>query len=229
VRTGSASRPDTRSVRTRDALVVAAVEVLRTRGFAGATARAIAAQAGCNQGLVFYHFGSVVDLLLAALDDVSARRRARYTAALADVHRPGELVELATRIFREDLDNGDAAVLVEMIAGAASTPGLGPRVKARVAPWIDFATQALDAALRPTPFAHAVPTTDLAHGVVAMYLGLELMSHLDGDRAPALALFDRLRQLGTMADVLSGISTATVIGDEAEESVEAGREPEEAP
>jgi AcrR family transcriptional regulator len=45
-------------------------------GFAGASAREIARRADCNQALVFYHFGSVTELLLAGLDDVSTRRLA---------------------------------------------------------------------------------------------------------------------------------------------------------
>ena len=61
------------------------VDVLRRDGFAAATARTIAGRAGCNQGLVFYYFGSVVALLLAALDEVSAQRRQRYDEALAEV------------------------------------------------------------------------------------------------------------------------------------------------
>ncbi|MGH9206383.1 MAG: TetR family transcriptional regulator, partial [Acidimicrobiales bacterium] len=48
---------------TRQALVRAAVETLKSEGFAGASARVIAGRAGCNQGLVFYHFGTVANLL----------------------------------------------------------------------------------------------------------------------------------------------------------------------
>lgn len=202
-RSGSASRPADRSGDTRQALVDAAVSVLREDGFAAATARTIAARAGCNQGLVFYHFGSVVGLLLAALDEVSARRRERYDEALAGVHRPSELVELAARVFGEDLDSGDAALLVEMIAGAVSTPGLGAQVKARVEPWTEFAVAALDQTLGGSPLLGAATTGEIAHAVVALYLGLELLSHLDGDRAPALALFARARQLAALADLLT--------------------------
>jgi AcrR family transcriptional regulator len=202
VRTGSASRPGTRSVDTRRALIAAAVDVLREEGFSAATARNIAGRAGCNQGLVFYHFGSVVDLLLAALDTVSEERRRRYEAALADVQRPSELVELAAQIFREDLDSGDAALLVEMIAGASSTPGLGAAVKARVAPWTQFAATALDSVVGDSAMAQVVAPAEVAHAVVALYLGLELLSHLDGDRAPALALFDRMRRLAGLADMV---------------------------
>lgn len=195
VRTGSARRPDPRSAETRQALVDAAIDVLRTEGFAAATARTIAGRAGCNQGLVFYHFGSVVRLLLAALDEVSARRRGRYEAALESVDKASELVALAGQIFSEDLDSGDAAVLVEMIAGAASTPGLGAAVKERIPPWNDFAMAAIQSALGGSPILQVIEAADLAHAVVALYLGLELLSHLDGDRGPAMALFGRARSL----------------------------------
>lgn len=208
VRSGSAARPQERSAETRQALVGAAVEVLAHEGFAAATARRIAMAAGCNQGLVFYHFGSVVNLLLAALDAVSDRRRLRYEATLTRVQGPADLVELAAQIFREDLDSGDAAVLVEMIAGAASTPGLGAAVKARVAPWTTFATDALTSVLGPSPLGGVLDSAELAHGVVALYLGLELLSHLDGDRAPALALFERARRLGAVAEALTGTGRA---------------------
>ncbi len=203
-RSGSASRPMERSNDTRRALVDAAVDVLRHDGFAAATARTIAARAGLNQGLVFYHFGSVVNLLLAALDEVSAQRRERFERALAGLERPSQLVELATQIFSEDLDTGDAALLVEMIAGAASTQGLGTEVKSRMEPWTEFAVAALDKVLDGSPLAGVVDAAEIAHAVVALYLGLELLSHLDGDRTAALALFDRARQLATVADLVAG-------------------------
>jgi AcrR family transcriptional regulator len=204
MRSGSASRPQDRSDETRRALVTAAVDVLRHEGFAAATARNIAGRAGCNQGLVFYHFGSVVGLLLAALDEVSVQRRSRYDDALAEVRRPSELVDLAARIFGEDLDTGDAALLVGMIAGSMSTPGMGTEVKARVEPWIRFAEGALQGVLGGSPLSSVVSPAEVAHAVVALYLGLELLSHLDGDRGPALALFDRARKLADLADLVVG-------------------------
>jgi AcrR family transcriptional regulator len=206
-----------RSSETRRALVDAAVDVLRHDGFAAATARTIAARAGCNQGLVFYHFGSVVNLMLAALDEVSGQRRARYEEALVGVVRPSELVELAARIFSEDLDTGDATLLVEMIAGATSTPGLGAQVKARLEPWTQFAVAALDQTLDGSPVAAVVGPAEIAHAVVALYLGLELLSHLDGDRTRALALFDRARQLATLADLVSGTSAPAMTSNASEE------------
>jgi AcrR family transcriptional regulator len=192
-----------RSATTRRRLVEAAVETLKDEGYGGASARAIAERAGVNQGLVFYHFGSVPNLLLAALDRVSAERLEHYGAAVARVESPGDLVEVAAAIFREDLDAGYVTVLAEMIAGASSTPGLGPAVAARIATWTEFTRRAIEKLLSTAPFAPALPAGDVAYGVVALYLGLEMLSHLDGDQAPALELFAHARVLAGLFDHLS--------------------------
>src|SRR5438874_13398816 len=91
---------------TRKRIVQAAVETLKREGFAGTSARAVAKTGGFNQALVFYHFGSMSELLLAALDETAGQRMARYRQALADVADLPRLVELAGSIFREALDAG---------------------------------------------------------------------------------------------------------------------------
>src|SRR3954447_23835623 len=111
---------DGRSTETRAALVRGAVEALGKLGFAGASAREIAGRAGCNQALVFYHFGSMTDLLLAALDDVSDRRLAASSEAVERATTLTDLIDSARAIFSEDLDARHVAVLVEMITGAQS-------------------------------------------------------------------------------------------------------------
>jgi AcrR family transcriptional regulator len=199
-------RGSARSADTRRQLVRAAVESLQTEGYAGASARSIAERAGVNQGLVFYHFGSVANLLLAALDAVSAERMVRYRAAAEGAASPTELVDVAASIFREDLDAGYVTVLVEMIAGASSTPGLGPEVSARIGPWFDFAQRAIERSLGGTPLDSILPTADVAYGVVALYLGLEMLSHLTGDSERGLALFSHAAQLAGLLAALSGPS-----------------------
>jgi AcrR family transcriptional regulator len=190
-----------RSTETRAALVAGAIEALREVGFAGASAREIAVRADCNQALVFYHFGSVTELLLAALDDVSARRLAAYTDLVDKASTLSELIDSARAIFAEDLDAGHVAVLVEMITGAQSTPGLGEQVAAKLAPWRDFAESAVHRALKGSPVALLLPAKELAHAVVAGFLGLELLASLDGDRAAALNLFDRTRLIAGLLDL----------------------------
>lgn len=200
----SGARPE-RSAETRAALVAGAVEALREVGYAGASAREIAARAGCNQALVFYHYGSVADLLLAALDDVSTRRLSAYQGIVDRATTLTDLIDSARAIFSEDLDAGHVAVLVEMITGAQSTPGLGEQVAARLAPWRDFAESAVSKALTGSPVELVLPASELAHAVVAGFLGLELLASLDGDRAVALSLFDRARSIAGLLD-LTGVA-----------------------
>jgi AcrR family transcriptional regulator len=178
-----------------------AISALGEVGFAGASAREIADRAGCNQALVFYHFGSVNELLLAALDEVSGRRLAAYTEIVEQADSPTGLIESARRIFSEDLDAGHVAVLVEMITGAQSTPGLGEQVAARLAPWREFAESAIRKGMQGYPVAFLLPARELAHGVVAGLLGLELLASLDGERDAALALFDRARSIAGLFEL----------------------------
>jgi len=80
--------------------VEAAIETLKDEGFAGTSARAISERAaGLNQALIFYHFGSVVNLLLAALDSVSNDRMVKFSAAINNVSSPTDLTNIAAQIF----------------------------------------------------------------------------------------------------------------------------------
>ena len=195
-----AAEGELRSAPTRQALVEAAIETLKTDGFSGASARAIAKRAKCNQALVFYHFNSVVDLLLAALDSVSNSSLKHYSAAVEGVGSLKALVEVAATIFREDLENGYITVLAEMIAGASSTPGLGVEVAARISPWKQFAEQIINSTLSGTALGELIPSGDLAHGAVALYLGLELLSHLEKNRDASQSLFDHAKRLTVIAE-----------------------------
>src|ERR1700728_2153681 len=95
VPSSAAAQGSDRSSATRRQLVDAAIETLKADGYVGASARAIAQRAGLNQGLIFYHFGSVANLLLAALDSVSEERLERYEADVSDVTSAIQLVEVA--------------------------------------------------------------------------------------------------------------------------------------
>jgi AcrR family transcriptional regulator len=201
---GTAIRRE-RSAEVRAALIAAAIDALRETGFVGASAREIAGRAGCSQALVFYHFGSVTDLLLAALDEVSTLRMAAYRGLLDQASSATALVESAREIFLADLDAGYVRVLVEMITGAHSVPGLGPQVAQRLAPWREFAETAAQQAVGRSPLARLLPPEEGAHAVVAGFLGLELLASLDGDRSAAMVLFDRARALARLLDATSSL------------------------
>src|SRR5437879_256608 len=130
--------PDDGLNSTKTKLVQAALETLKSKGFAGASAREIARTGDLNQALVFYHFGSVHNLLLAALDLVSARRMQTYSRRFEDAESVPELAALAREIYAEDLENGYVTVLGEMVAGGVSNPELGGEVVARLQPWVEM-------------------------------------------------------------------------------------------
>jgi hypothetical protein len=59
--------------------------------------------------------------------------------------------------------------------------------------------------LSDTPLSAVVEPDVAAHAVVALYLGLEMLAHLDGDRTAALALFARARQLALLVQTFGSI------------------------
>jgi AcrR family transcriptional regulator len=187
---------------TKAALIDAAVETLKTKGFAGASARGIARAGSFNQALIFYHFGSIQNLLLAALDLVSARRMRAYESRFVQAQTIPELAQLAREIYDEDLENGYVTVLAEMVAGGVSDVGLGGEVVARVQPWIDMVERKLQELLTGSPLESILPARDLAFAIIALYLGVDMLSQLEGDHARAESLLDLGRRYAPLAGVL---------------------------
>ena len=187
---------------TKARIVDAALETLKTDGFAGASARAIAKRGGFNQALIFYHFGSVNDVLLAALDHTSELRMAKYRDAVTGVETIEDAVRVATDLYREDLASGHITVLSEMIAGSLDRPDLGPAIVQRLEPWIELTEQALTNILGRTGLTQLIPPRTIAYAIVAMYLGVDLLSHLEQDDARAEALFAAAEQLSGLARAL---------------------------
>src|ERR687892_2177045 len=103
---------------TRQRIVEAALATLKKEGFAGATSRAIARAEGFNQALIFYHFGSLDSLLLAALDKTSEERLESYRDAVRKAETLEEFFHVAARANREDRDSRHVAVVSQMVAGS---------------------------------------------------------------------------------------------------------------
>jgi AcrR family transcriptional regulator len=190
---------------TKAGLVEAALETLKEEGFAGASARSIARRGGFNQALVFYHFGSVTDLLLAALDETSNRRMAAYRAALEGAGAD-DLLGTALTLYRDDLSSGHITVVTEMIAGSLANPDLKAAIARRVEPWIDFAQSAVEKAAERWPMAQLMPARDLAYGIVALYLGVEMLAHLQDDDGRVDALFATAQSVGALLSGFGGAS-----------------------
>jgi AcrR family transcriptional regulator len=203
-RAGGASAADGSAGLTGTKLQIAeaALDTLKTNGFAGASARTIAYAGGFNQALIFYHFGSVQNALLAALDLISARRLADYGPAFEAASTPSELGRLARTIYDDDLQRGYITALGEMVSGGVSDPVLGAEVAARIEPWITMVQRKLEQLLADSPLRALASPGDLAFGIVSLYFGVDMLSHLQRDRARAEALLDLTGRLAALAEAL---------------------------
>lgn len=181
---------------TKQRIVEAAFQTLKEEGFAGTSARAIARRGGFNQALIFYHFGTLNDLLLTTLDKTSSDRMLRYRDSMGKALSVDEKIQTATRLYREDLASGHITVISELIAASLARPDLGPEVVARMEPWIEFAEGVISEVLAGSMFEGAVNPRSLAFAVVALYLGVDLLSHLDQDNSRAEGLFQMAGAMG---------------------------------
>ena len=190
----------TRGEATRRRILDAALESLRTRGFAASSTRAIAEIGGFNPALTFYHFGSLHELLLSALEDASRERLDRYRGEAQAAASATELVELMRRIYREDLESGFIRVASEMVAGAVANPELGPRVVELMQPWIDLAEESIARVLEGTPAAGLADPGQLASAAVMFYLGANLFTRLVPEREAVEPLLSAAAGAAALAD-----------------------------
>ncbi len=183
-----------RGAGTKVALVSAARAVLVEEGFSRASARTIAARAGCSQAALFYHFPTVPDLLLAVLDEVSDRRDRAYREAVETARSRRALLRIGREIHRADLDSGDTRVLVELVAGARAVEGMSEAVLLRLEPWEQLAADVM-ARVVPRPFRSRLDARAAGHGLAALFLGLELLGSLRPRHDPAPDVLGRLAAL----------------------------------
>jgi AcrR family transcriptional regulator len=187
---------------TRIRIIEATLETLRADGIVGTSARTIARRGGFNQALVFYHFGSVEGLLVAASAEESSRRAARYAEVLEGVATLPDLVAVAKRIHDEEVQEGAVTVLTQLLAGANGNPVLKAGLTAGFAPWMDLVDQAVTRVLDSTPLAGLLPTDDLTFAIASLFLGIELLTAIDPDDQRGQALFRTIDALATMIDLL---------------------------
>ncbi len=187
---------------SREKIIQAAFEALRTKGFAGASARTIAALAGVNASLIFYYFPSLDDLLLTALRASSEERLERHRAAAQAVVTPRELVGLLRRIYEEDTASGHIRVVSEMVAGSVSRPELGRQVMQLWEPWVALAEHSVTRVLAGSPLAALASPRELALAGVTFYLGANLVTHLGQATETVDALLASAERLTGMLDLL---------------------------
>jgi AcrR family transcriptional regulator len=190
---------------TRRKIVEAALETLKVEGIAGTSARAIARTGGFNQALIFYHFGSVNDVLLAGVERMSADRLARYETKLEGVESLPDLVAVATELHREDSQSGRITILSQLLAAAASAPEIGPELRRKFDPWMNLVEDTVRRVLSGSPMESMVPVEDIAFAITGMFMGIELLANLDEDRLREESLFATIGMMAGLIDLFLGL------------------------
>jgi hypothetical protein len=125
-------------------------------------------------------------------------RLERYRAALGAGATTAEQIDAARRLYREDVESGHATVISELLAASLARPELRTELLTRMRPWIALAEGVLDEVAGGTPLATLIPLADVASALVALYLGLNLLSRLDPASAQAESLFALMERVAPL-------------------------------
>jgi AcrR family transcriptional regulator len=188
---------------TKQRLLDGALTAIREHGIAGVSARTIAASAGVNQALVFYHFGSVDDLLAAACITSTTARVEHYSERFATVRSLRELLDVGRALHAEETSLGNVSVLAQLLAGAQSDERLAAPTAASLQLWIDEIESVLRRILAGSPFAEIADMPGLARAVSAAFVGLELYEGVD--QAGALQAMAALEQLAVLVEIVDDL------------------------
>lgn len=156
--------PATRAAKDKDAgtrrrLIEATAQVIRDEGYAAATTRRIAAEAGVRSALVYYYFDTLDDLFVAVLPQ-RRRRRAGPDARGDRRRRPLRALWLLNS------DSRLTGLNTEFMALANHRKAIGAELKAYSERVRDIETTAMAMVLR----AHGVDTDEFPPVVMSMLL-----------------------------------------------------------
>jgi AcrR family transcriptional regulator len=187
-------------VSTRDRILQATVQALVTHGYAGTTARSIAAIGGFAPGVLYYHFADLDDVLRAAVAYSSDVREERYRATVIGVTSAVELVSLLRNLYDEDAESGHIEAVQELVAAARPGSPLAEAISAQTRRWEALAEQVLHTLLRGKPLARLVNVPVAARAAVAYYLGMQTLTHIDRDASRPAAAFAQAARLAAAFD-----------------------------
>ena len=185
---GNPPKEQERSVRTRERLLDATLDVIFEEGWSGASTNRICERAGVSRGAQTHHYPTKVELLLAAIEHASrahAELIESKTAELGpDAHPLRTFLEL---VWDAMLDERYSGSWLEALTAARTDPKLRNRIQAADRSIVDgVAAMAAGLAERPEPRAK-----ELFELTVYLMRGLVLQRGVHPETAPGLPLLER--------------------------------------
>ncbi len=185
----------TKGEATRARILEAAATAASQGGFGATSLADVAAATGLSKSAVFKHFQSKDALLLALVEDISARFAALVWQPAKEAHRPGR--ERLKAIFGAWLDWADASywpggcpLLMAASEFANQSGPVHDAVRKMQALWID--TLAREFSRAEPPAAEPRTAAFELNGIVLSYNYHRRLLHTPDARALATAAFERL-------------------------------------
>lgn len=188
---------------TRTKLIEAAIDVLRTDGITGVSARVVAARADVNQALVFYHFGTLTGLIDAAARHAVDTSADRYRAIFADVDSLSALLQTGRELHLPEQASGNVALMSQLMAGGQHDPNLASSARYGMTRWVDEIETVIDRVLRTSVLVDVSDGRGIARVVCASFIGLELYDGVDPEGGTAA--LDALTQLARLSDAIDDL------------------------
>ncbi len=120
---------------TRAKLLEAAARTVSADGLAATSARTIAARAQVNQALVFYHFGTVGELVEAASRQRVADSVEHYRERFGAVSTLAELLAVGRELHERERAAGNVALMAQLMSGGQHDPVLARAARHALDSW----------------------------------------------------------------------------------------------
>ncbi len=186
---------------TKQHLMDAAVRLTATGGARALTARAIGAEAGVNQALIFYHFDSVENLLRTAYAEATRAMVRDYAEELAAATTFTDLYAVGERLGRRSREDGSAVLLTHVMAASHTDPEMAAALADSLGVWREVVTVAVRRVVRHHGLDGAVDADGLAGALAASTIGMVAVDALPG--TPLGTTLRAIEPVPTVVDALA--------------------------
>jgi AcrR family transcriptional regulator len=158
---------------TRDQILTATYRILISIGYNQISMRKIADEAGVNQSLLHYYFGSKENLMLEVLGYVNEQLLVRQRKMYQEVHSFEAIWARALEYFEEDVQSGYVRALWELRAQGLSNDRIKKRLAEMIGHWRGLVTELTKNALVEYGIAAKAPPEVYARLLGDIYWGAE--------------------------------------------------------
>jgi AcrR family transcriptional regulator len=179
---------------TRRHILETAAKHFGEKGYAGTSVNDVIKEAGVTKGGFYFHFPSKEALALAVLRHKQEQWAGRVVAATmrhsAAVDQLRAMVDALTDLHEQD---PSARSIGRLCMELAENPELVPALAPQFTTWIDLTASLFAKAQQEGTFRSDLDARAAGESAVAAYVGLEMMTNVDG--SPLRPRAERLVQL----------------------------------